>query len=159
MDREARCWAIQDCYSCTHSSYGCGWCPFSSTCVPAGSLLGPISSANACPLQDERFELRTRAFGCGCSTTTLLSIIVTVFATIAACLLLFGIGLAIKHFNRAFGIGSWNGWEIEIKDDGIRHGRQWRKSNGFTVFRRYLTPKVARESEQDQATERSRLLG
>ncbi|KXL44767.1 hypothetical protein M433DRAFT_269295 [Acidomyces richmondensis BFW] len=159
MNREARCWAIQDCYSCTHSTYGCGWCPLSSTCVPARSILSPITSGSTCPLQDERFELRTRAFGCACSTTTLLSIIVTVLATVAACLLLFGIALAIKRLNQVFGAGSWHGWEIEVKDDGTRHGRPWRRSNGFMSFWRYSILKVTPASEQERVTERSRLLG
>ena len=88
--RLAGCWRIQNCHACTHSRHGCGWCPHSSTCVPVSSLLQPMSDAKTCPSRGERFELRTKALGCGCSTTTFLSIVVTVFATIAALLLIYG---------------------------------------------------------------------
>jgi len=157
--RLSACWSVQDCRSCTHSSHGCGWCPYSSSCVPTTNLLKPVSDANICPLRSERFELRTKALGCGCSTTTLISVIVTVFATIAALALLYGIGLAIFWANRVFGSGTWNGWEIEVKEDGTKEGHQWRRSNAVTSFFRRTTLKATTESEQEQVTERSRLLG
>ncbi|KAK4544243.1 hypothetical protein LTR36_004453 [Oleoguttula mirabilis] len=99
------------------------------------------------------------ALGCGCSTTTLLSIVVTVFATIAALALLYGIGLAIVGFNQAFGTGTWNGWEVEVEDDGTRKEHEWRRSNAVTSFFRRTALKTTKESEQEQVTERSRLLG
>ena len=89
-DRLAACWRIQNCYACTHSKHGCGWCPHTSTCVPVSSIFEPISNAQTCPSRDERYELRTKALGCGCSTATFLSVVVTVFVTIAALILLYG---------------------------------------------------------------------
>lgn len=157
--RAGACWGIQDCHSCTHSSHACGWCPYSSTCVPTINLLKPVSDANICPLRSERFELRTKALGCGCSTTTLLSVIVTIFATIAGLALLYGIGLAIVGLNQTFGTGAWGGWEVEVEDDGTRKERQWRRSNVVTSFVRRTALETTKESEQEQVTERSRLLG
>lgn len=153
------CWRHQDCYNCIHENrVGCGWCPTSSTCIPASSLLQPVSKANICPLKDERFELRTKALGCGCSTTTLLSIIVTVFATIAALFLLWGVGVLIARFNRTFGTGTWRGVEMECKDDGTRTEQQWRRKGRLTLFfRRHGTS--SNQSEQERFTERTRLLG
>ena len=161
-DRFAACWRRQNCYNCIHSSHGCGWCASSSTCVPASSLLEPVSKGNICPLKDERYELRTRALGCGCSTTTILSIIVTVFATIAALFLLYGIGLLIRRLGRTFVTGTWRGLEIEIMDDGTREENEWRRNSQWTkklasLFRRKRVH--SDQSEQDQITERSRLLG
>lgn len=175
-DRAAACWRVQDCYSCTHSSHGCksvtvqndtaeanlcagGWCPFSGICVPTTNLLKPVTDSHICPLRGERFELRTKALGCGCSTTTLLSIIVTVFATLVAAALLSGIVAGVLRFNRTFGTGTWSGTEIDIKEDGTRDEHQWRRSNAVTSFFRRTTLKATKESEQEQVTERSRLLG
>ena len=130
--RQHACWRVQDCHSCTHSSHGCGWCPFSGVCVPTTNLLKPVVDAHVCPLRGERFELRTKALGCGCSTTTLLSIIVTIFATIAALALLTGVVAALFKFNQTFGTGSWNGWEVKYEDDGSKEEHQWRRSNRVT---------------------------
>lgn len=126
-DRLLKCWRNQDCGSCTHSRYGCGWCPYSSTCVPVSSLLQPLSDAQTCPLRSERFELRTRALGCGCSTTTFLTVVVTVFATITALLLIYGISIVARRLDRTFISGSWHGWQLQIDDDGLRSGRQWKR--------------------------------
>ena len=115
--------------------------------------------ANVCPLRSERFELRTKALGCGCSTTTLLSILTTVFATILALVLLYGLATVIKYLNRAFGSGNWNGTEIEVKDDGKRDEREWRRSNPISSFWRTHFLHATEESEQEQRTERARLLG
>ena len=134
-------------------------CPYSSTCVPTTNLLKPVSDAHVCPLRAERYELRTKALGCGCSTTTILSIIVTIFATIAALALLGLLSYVFLSFDEAFGTGTWNGVEIEVKDDGTRQERQWRRSNAVSSFFRTTTLKATKESEQEQVTERSRLLG
>ncbi len=124
-------------------------CPYSSTCVPTTNLLKPLTDAQICPLKAERYELRTKALGCGCSTTTLLSIVVTVFATIAALVLLGLIGYVLLSINQMFGTGSWNGVEIEVKDDGTRDERQWRRSNAVTSFVRRTALKATKESEQE----------
>ncbi|KAK5694886.1 hypothetical protein LTR97_009477 [Elasticomyces elasticus] len=158
-ERAGACWKIQDCGSCTHSKDGCGWCPYSSTCVPTTNLLKPLSDANICPLKSERFELRTKALGCGCSTTTFLSVFVTVFATIAALALIGLLSFAFLTINQTFGTGTWNGVEIEVKEDGTRDERQWRRSNAVTSFFRRTALKATKESEQEHVTERSRLVG
>ena len=161
QDRLASCWRIQDCYLCIQSSHGCGWCPYSSTCVPTSSLLEPLSNAKTCPLRDERFELRTKALGCGCSTTTLLSIVVTSFATIVALIVLYGVFMAVYRMNRTFGTGTWRGVEVEIKDDGTRIRRPWRSGNMRSKIASVFswTGHPSNKSEQEQLTERSRLLG
>ena len=163
-DTLSRCWRHQFCHACINSKAGCGWCPGSSTCIPASSLLSPVTNAQICPLRNERFELRTRALGCGCSTTTLLSIIVTVFATLVAAALLWAVGVSLWKANRAFGSGSWRGVEVWIKDGGGRVERQWRGEswigkNGSSFFRIRRVGKSATKSEQELVTERSRLLG
>ena len=159
QSRQHACWKIQDCKGCLRSDHGCGWCPTSATCVPATNLLEPVTHKDICPLDSERFELRTKALGCGCSTTTLLSVIVTVFATIAGLILLYGIVRAIALLNQAFGSGQWQGWEIEVKEDGSRNEREWTRSNSVTSWFRRIFLKATKESEQEQVTERSRLLG
>ncbi|KAK4501752.1 hypothetical protein PRZ48_007561 [Zasmidium cellare] len=159
-DRFEACWRIQDCGSCINDKHSCGWCPFSSTCVPVSSLVDPVSNGAICPLSSERFELRTKALGCGCSTTTLLSVIVTVFATIAALALLFGIGWFIKRVNPVLGSGTYKGTEIEVKDDGTRDIRQWERDNWRKwLYRIFARPDLKHHSEQEEVTERSRLLG
>ena len=157
--RAGACWSIQNCNTCTNSKHGCGWCPYSSTCVPTSNLLKPVTNTDVCPLRAERYELRTNALGCGCSTTTVLSIIVTIFATIAALALLYGLAMAIFWFNKIFGSGTWNGTELEVEDDGTRKERQWSRSNAVTSYVRTTVLKATKESEQEQVTERSRLMG
>lgn len=159
-DRFDACWRIQDCGSCINDNHGCGWCPFSGTCVPASSLVHPVSNGAICPLSSERFELRTKALGCGCSTATLLSVIATVFATIAALALLLGIGWAIKRINPFLGSGTYKGTEIEVKNDGTRDVRQWERDNWRKwLYRVWARPDLQHHSEQEEVTERSRLLG
>lgn len=160
-DRLTACWGIQNCERCIKDNHGCGWCPSSLSCIPASSLLEPITNKYICPLENERFELRTRVLGCGCSTTTLLSIIVTIFATIAALLVLSIIGRVIRQLNRTFGSGGWRGIEIKVESDGTRRQREWRRGSWFTRLKwnlrgGNLNPN---RSEQEQITERSRLLG
>ncbi|TKA24644.1 hypothetical protein B0A50_06404 [Salinomyces thailandicus] len=159
QDRLSKCWGHQDCHSCTNSAAGCGWCPFSATCVATTNLLKPLAHPDICPLRSERFELRTKALGCGCSTTTLVSVIVTVFATIAGLAVLYALGVALVRFNQVVGTGTWNGWEVEVKEDGLREAHQWRRANAVTTFFRRTKLKATKESEQELVTERSRLLG
>lgn len=161
QDRLAHCWAIQDCGNCLQSNNGCGWCPSSSTCVPADNLLSPVSNEHVCPLRSERFELRTRALGCHCSIITLLSVIVTVFATLATVAVLYGIGIAIKRVDHTFGFGSRHGVEVKLEDDGSRIEGDWRRRGTWSerllsLFRSSSyrpTP-----SDQERATERTRLI-
>ncbi|KAK4621852.1 hypothetical protein CLAFUW4_07420 [Fulvia fulva] len=160
MGRAAACWRIQDCGSCLHSKHGCGWCPVSSTCVPSTNLLDPISKADICPLRSERFELRTKALGCNCSTTTLLSVIVTVFVTIAALGLVYAIFAAIRDVHPFLGTGNFEGTELEIKEDGTRVEKSWwRDSWRKWIYRVFARPDLNHGSEQEVRTERARLLG
>ena len=159
QDRLSACWTIQECQKCTHSRHGCGWCPFSATCVPTSTLLKPLSHPNTCPLAAERFELRTKTLGCGCSTTTLLSIVVTVFATIVALAVLYVLGLGVASVSRKALFGSWRGWELEVDDNTSRRGHPWRRSNGLTRFFRRRQLDFTAESEQERMTERTRLMG
>ena len=81
-----RCWRIQDCYSCLHTSDPCSWCAVSSACVAneaSIALLAPIWERNICPISDERWELRAKGLGCKISTVTFLSVLAGVLATIA----------------------------------------------------------------------------
>ena len=111
-------------------------------------------------MRDERFELRTKALGCGCSTTTLLSIIVTVFATILALALLYGFAILFYKFNHNFGTGTWRGVEVEVKDDGTRSERQWKRTEpGKRLPFLHRIGLGSKKSEQEQITERTRLLG
>lgn len=160
------CWRHQSCYNCIHETRSCGWCPYTSTCVPIPSrmsLLSPVSNAHVCPLRDERFELRTKALGCECSTTTLLSIVVTVLATIAAMGLLYGLGRVVWWVNGTFGSGTWRGVEVEIvKGDGVRVVQQWRRRGGWgsNIAASFQGEQLHSDrSEQEQVTERSRLMG
>lgn len=138
---------------------GCGWCPESGVCVPTTSLLEPVSNKDICPLRSERFELRTRALGCGCSTITLLSVIVTVFATIATLLLLYGLIRAISGINPFLGTGRTAGWEIKCEEDGTRKGQEWRRGGLRKWYASWKNPDLAHRSEQEERTERTRLLG
>lgn len=160
-DRAASCWRRQDCHSCTHDKHGCGWCPFSSTCVPASSLTQPVSDKNICPLAAERWELRTKALGCGCSTTTLLSIIVTIFATIGALFVLIALGWLLKTLNPFFGSGVVSGTELKPKEGPFHEEREWRRPGLGSKLRAWmdLKPDLSSQSEQEAITERSRLLG
>ena len=134
-DRLTACWRSQSCADCMRNNNGCGWCPVSSTCVPASSLLEPITNKDICPFWNERFELRTATLGCGCSTTTFISIVVTILATIAGFLVLYGVITAIARLSRIFGSGTWRGIELEMKDSGGRVEREWVRGSWLTRLR------------------------
>ncbi|EGD98290.1 hypothetical protein TESG_05669 [Trichophyton tonsurans CBS 112818] len=80
------CWRNQDCGSCLRAADFCSWCAFSSTCVPNTSpfpLLAPLTNNSICPLgTKERWEIRTRPFGCAVSSATFLTCIVSVIGTL-----------------------------------------------------------------------------
>lgn len=123
------------------------------------SLLDPVFKTDVCPFHRERFELRTRALGCGCSTTTLLSVIVTVVSTIVALLVLYAIFLGVRALDRIYGTGARRGWEIEVLDDGSMKGKPWaRPSWTRTVKSSLHRQDLSARSEQEDRTERSRLL-
>jgi len=115
------------------------WYEQSSTCVPIptghASLLAPIRNSRICPLFDERFELRTATFGCGCSTLTLLTSIITVLCTVAGFLLLWGLFSVISK-SITWTRGTRGGWMIRLEDDGPRRrGQIWvRKATKWRLW-------------------------
>jgi hypothetical protein len=127
--------------------------------VPATSLLDPVFNADVCPASQERFELRTKTLGCGCSTTTLLSVIVTVVSTLVALLILYAILVCTRALNQVYGTGTQCGWEIEVLDDGTMKGKPWARPSWTTTLRSWFHRKdLTARSEQEERTERSRLL-
>ena len=130
-DRLAACWRIQSCYDCVDSKYGCGWCSVSAICIPASSLLEPIVNNNICPYSEERFELRTKALGCNCSTTTFLSVVVTVFVTIATLFAFYTLSLGIQRLNHSFHMGAWRGTELKIENGRVQQEQEWRRGTWF----------------------------
>lgn len=130
-DRLAACWRIQSCDGCVNSRYGCGWCPVSAICIPASSLLEPVVDNNICPYPEERFELRTRALGCKCSTTTFISVVVSVFVTIATLFVFYILGFGILRLNHSFGTGAWRGTELKIENGQVRQEEEWRRGTWF----------------------------
>jgi len=128
-ERLAHCWKIQDCGTCLKSDYRCGWCPYSSTCIPANSLFDPVSNADICPHWAERWELRTRPLGCYCSTITLLTALITIACTVVALFVLYGVWKVSGWVNTTWGTGCHRGWRLNIDEDGRRRGGSWYRSN------------------------------
>ena len=127
--------------------------------MPASSLIDPVFKTDICPSSQDRFELRTRTLGCGCSTTTLLSVIVTVVSTLVALLILYAILVCIRAFNQVYGTGARRGWEIEVLDDGTLKGKPWARPSWSTTFQSWFHRRdLTAHSEQEERTERSRLL-
>jgi hypothetical protein len=127
--------------------------------VPASSLIDPVFEADICPSSQDRFELRTRTLGCGCSTTTLLSVIVAVVSTLVALLILYAILLCTRALNQIYGTGARRGWEIEVLDDGSLKGKPWARPSWSTSFHSWFHRRdLTACSEQEERTERSRLL-
>jgi len=124
--------------------------------VPATSLLDPVLKASACPLAQERFELRTKTLGCGCSTATFLTLIVTVVSTILALLIMYAIVKCLRSVDRIYGTGARRGWEIEIHDDGSMSKRLWVRRSVKSWFRH--EDLSVRSEQQEVTTERSRLI-
>lgn len=122
--------------------------------MPATSLLDPVFKANSCPLAQERFELRTKTLGCGCSTATFLSLIVAVVSTFLALLIMYAIVKCVRSVDQVYGTGAHRGWEIEIRDDGSMSERLWARRSVKSWFREDPSAR----SEQQEVTERSRLL-
>jgi len=82
----------------------------------------------------ERWELRTKTFGCNCSTTTFLAAITTCLSTLVGLVILVGL---IKLITLA--IFAWRarrgGWEVRESEDGERSERIWvRKTPSWPVW-------------------------
>ncbi|KAL6878690.1 hypothetical protein J3F83DRAFT_250649 [Trichoderma novae-zelandiae] len=119
-----RCWAEQACGGCLHRK-GCGWCPYTWSCVPNESaipMLAPAFYDNICPHPDERWEVRTRPLGCGVSSGMALAMVVTVLATLAAVLLVAAAVLTVRRMrNSGQKVISW-GWAARWKRPFQRRG-------------------------------------
>lgn len=128
----------------------------SSTCIPASSLLAPLKH-NICPLSSERFELRTRALGCGCSTITLLSILITLVCTLVATLFIYVVWRMeiLQWLWRIIGPGAWEGWERVEKADGSITEGAWRRGGKSWGFRLFSGLAI----DDETIEERRRLLG
>ncbi|KAM3443505.1 hypothetical protein MY1884_006591 [Beauveria asiatica] len=97
-----RCWSQQDCGRCINTAE-CSWCPYSWACVPnkqQPALFAPLYHEDICPARAERWELRSKPFGCSVSTYTVLSTAVAVNATLLAVLLLWLFALALRRVRR-----------------------------------------------------------
>jgi hypothetical protein len=119
-----RCWRLQTCDLCISSKDACAWCAVSQTCVPnvdhatIFSILAPIRSESICPLGwQERWELRTKAFGCRCSTMTVMSVMVAVISTLCGILLLWAIAKGGKRMVRIWKGRGEDWWRL----DRIKH--------------------------------------
>ena len=136
-ERFASCWGAQDCRSCLKSKSVCGWCPYTSTCVPANSLLDPIKNPDICPHWAERWELRTKPLGCYCSTITLFSVLVTILCTAVGLVILFGIFRSVQWIDRVWGVGAWEGWSLKVDESGRARGSTWHRSKRRSRDRAY----------------------
>jgi hypothetical protein len=129
-----RCWRLQSCNACLSSGDQCGWCAVSQSCVPNvdhGTLLpilAPIRNDDICPLGwQERWELRTRTFGCRCSNMTFISVVVAVLSTLIGVLLLW----MIVRLSR-WGVKRWKNrgkewWKLDLTNFGWTRFSRWRR--------------------------------
>ncbi|KAK4191738.1 hypothetical protein QBC35DRAFT_374757 [Podospora australis] len=86
-----KCWRQHSCGGCLNEEL-CSWCPYTQACVPNTypiPLLAPAYDKDICPHWSERWELRTRPFGCAVSTRTSLSVGIAVVSTVVFIALLF----------------------------------------------------------------------
>ncbi|KAL7799129.1 hypothetical protein V8C37DRAFT_148606 [Trichoderma ceciliae] len=104
-----RCWVQQSCGGCL-SSRGCGWCPYTWSCVPndhAIPLLAPAFDTKICPHPDERWEVRTRPLGCGISSRMGLTVVVTILATLTAVLVVAAAIISVRRIRKSGKRMSW----------------------------------------------------
>ncbi len=145
------CWRLQDCSSCLETKYHCSWCATSSVCVPnpvTWPVLAPIWNRDVCPTRDERWEMRGNELGCSVSTTTVLSVVVTVFATLGVLVLGWAVRLAW-----AWGMRKRKAWMVWWKDlTGVT--RVWFKNWWARLGRLWR-----RQKDSGSVDESSRLLG
>ncbi|UNI15114.1 hypothetical protein JDV02_001680 [Purpureocillium takamizusanense] len=117
----ARCWAHQNCGGCLGETR-CSWCPYTWSCVPnsyAIPLLAPAYQANICPHPAERWELRSQPFGCGVSSTTSLTALVSIAATLA---------VAVFVLLNAIAVMRWRRYTKQTPHWRNEWGQRWRKA-------------------------------
>jgi len=100
------CLGRQSCDAClsTEDKLPCVWCPFSSACLPSSNPEAPLLLApfydkddNMCPLgYRERWEVRTRPFGCQVSSITFLTGVVSITSTLLSVELMVLLAWAVK---------------------------------------------------------------
>ena len=109
----------------TEQSQTCLPLPYASS--PFRSLLHPIAHGqppySICPTYDDRWDFRTRTFGCHISTLTVFACFVTVICTLLGLLIVSGVVRTGACIWRTYGRSS--GWEVSIDDSGSRTGQSW----------------------------------
>jgi hypothetical protein len=150
------CWARQICDSCISSRDPCAWCAVSQACVPNidhGTLLpilAPMRNEKICPLGwQERWELRTKTFGCRCSTMTFMSVVIAVLSSMVGVLLIWAAGKLGRWSVRRWKSRRKGWWKINPVKINVLYLLRWRKE-----------PALQQQQAQDIAnTERRPLLG
>ena len=111
----------------------------SGTCLPlpqdgfskAFPLLSPLKHKDTCAYGPERFELRTSGLGCQVSTITFLTSLVTIFATIAGLIVLYGLIKLIQGI--VFSVRAQKGgWYVEVIEDVGGVGDSFRRAGVWT---------------------------
>ncbi|KAK3337427.1 hypothetical protein B0T19DRAFT_455249 [Cercophora scortea] len=103
-ERFFRCWKQQGCGGCLGQER-CSWCPITQSCIPNDypiPLLAPAYDENICPHWSERWEIRTRPFGCHVSTITSLAGLASVVSTLVLILLVWASVMAVGRVRRKF---------------------------------------------------------
>lgn len=136
----------------------------SNTCLPlpltpfarAIPLLSPIAHPNICAFSSERFELRTSGLGCGVSTITFLTCIVTIFSTILA-IILGWLSVKLGIWMKAAWKTRRGGWVVYGDGSGevwVRRREGWRE-----WWRRIRRKDGVEDGVEDEEVVRERLRG
>ena len=170
------CWNGQSCSSChnleytppsEHSSssvpgslragiprHPCVFCPFSGVCIPdlhTPQLLSPIWHKDICPSHGERFELRSHGMGCGVSTATFLSVLISILGTLATLLLCWALVIAFRLLRRWWKRQSQIVWWRRLRFRSAKGG--WWSNRLPIMFRRTNSTQA-----HEPASERAPLL-
>ena len=116
----------------------------SQTCLPLPRshippllhpLFHPRQPVSICPVYEDRWDLRTRTFGCYVSTFTVVAIVATVLCTIAGLIVLWGLWRGARWVGKPWRGGS--GIELRVGEGE----RVWKtQSDGF--WARYWTRRM-----------------
>lgn len=151
-----RCWRLQTCDLCISSHDPCAWCAVSQTCVPNfdhGTLfpiLAPIRNENICPLGwQERWELRSKTFGCRCSSMTFMSVVFTGLSTTVGILLLWTIVKSWKWIFRRWKRRGKDWWRFDRIKTQLPYPLRWPRARALWQ----------QHPDEIENTEREPLLG
>ena len=75
-------------------------------------------------MQDERWELRTKAFGCNCSTTTFLAVLISILSTMGALIFLWILWKLVRAIWLSIRAPR-GGWKIEVIEEV--DGEHWKQ--------------------------------